>query len=244
MHFRAVTLVGLLAVALMARAGDAQTSRPSKPAGNVSSVAPPAQPPVEKVIRRSVDSTPTTRQVGATRGPAFDTQRVILSLALVIALILVLRWASQKLFGKQIGGRASRAVQVLSRNAISPKQQLLVVQVGRRLVVVGDSGQQMNTLCEITDPDEMATLIGQLHEEKREGTGNPFGAIFGRAGSAFDKGDAIKDDAVEPQRSVDVTDEDDGSEPVGLSSDEQVTRDELHGLMDKVRGMSRQFRRS
>jgi flagellar protein FliO/FliZ len=239
MHFRAVTLLGLLAVALMARAGDAQTSRPSKAAAGMSNVVPSAQPAVEKVIRRSTDSTPTTRQAAATKGPAFDTQRVMLSLVLVIALIFVLRWASQKLFGKQIGGRASRAVQVLSRNPISPKQQLLVVQVGRRLVVVGDSGQQMNTLCEITDPDEMAALIGQLHEEKREATGNPFGAIFGRAGSAFEKSDGV-----EPQRSVDVTDEDDGSEPVGLSSDEQVTRDELHGLMDKVRGMSRQFRRS
>jgi flagellar biosynthetic protein FliO len=239
MHLRAVTLLGLLAVALMARAGDAQTSRPSKTTAGTSSIAPPAQPAVEKVIRRSNDSAPTTRQSTATKAPTFDTQRVILSLGLVLALILVLRWASQKLFGKQIGGRASRAVQVLSRNPISPKQQLLVVQVGRRLVVVGDSGQQMNTLCEITDPDEMAALIGQLHEEKRDASPNPFGAIFGRAGSAFDKSDAV-----EPQRSLDVSDEDDGSEPVGLPSDEQVTRDELHGLMDKVRGMSRQFRRS
>jgi len=189
MHFRAVTLMGLLAVALMARAGDAQTSRPSKTTADTSSITPHPQPTVEKVIRRSSDSAPTTRQSTVTKAPTFDTQRVILSLGLVLGLILVLRWASQKMFGKQIGGRASRAVQVLSRNPISPKQQLLVVQVGRRLVVVGDSGQQMNALCEITDPEEMAALIGQLHEEKRESSSNPFGSIFGRAGSAFEKED-------------------------------------------------------
>lgn len=231
MRFRTLTLAALFAVAFYADGSAVgQTSRPAA-----------ASAAVETIIRRPADSMPTTRQAAVGKAPTatFDTRRVIVSLALVIALILVLRWASQRLFGKSIGGRASRAVQVLSRNVISPKQQLLVVQVGRRLVVVGDSGQQMTTLCEITDPEEMAALVGQLHEEKREATGNPFGAIFGRAGSAFEK-----NDPGEPQRSVDVTDEDSGSEPVGLSRDDEVTRDELSGLMDKVRGMSRQFRRS
>ena len=122
---------------------------------------------------------------------------------------------------------------------ISPKQQLLVVQVGRRLVVVGDSGQQMNPLCEITDPDEMAALIGQIHEEKRESPAGAFGAIFGRAGSAFEKENG------EPQRPVDVAEEaDDSADSSTGPSHVQGARDELSGLMDKVRVMSRQFRRT
>jgi flagellar biogenesis protein FliO len=238
MQFRTVTLVALCAVVLMARAGEAQTSRPTRSGAGVSSVtsveAAPSNPGV--VIRRPTDSSPTTRQAGVTKpsGIGFDTQRVVLSLVIVLALIFLLRYLSQRMFGKTIAARSSRAVQVLSRNVISPKQQLLVVRVGRRLVVVGDSGQQMNALCEITDPDEMAALIGQLHEEKRESGGNPFGAMFGRAGSEFAS-------ANEPSRPVDVADEDDGSTgPSGVDD----TRDELNGLMDKVRGMSRQFRRT
>jgi len=169
----------------------------------------------------------------------FDTSRVVLSLAIVLGLIFALRWAAQRLFGKTVSNRASRAVQVLSRNVISPKQQLLVVQVGRRLVVVGDSGQQMNALCEITDPDEITALVGQLHEEKRESTGNPFGALFGRAGSQFEKHD-------EPQRPVGVADDEDEEMADGSTgpSSVQGTRDELSGLMDKVRVMSRQFPRT
>jgi flagellar protein FliO/FliZ len=242
MHFRTVTLAALLAVALFARAGDAQTSRPSKAAAIDSAprvrTAASSPAPVETIIRRPSNSAPTTQQAGATKTSTigFDSKRVVLSLAIVLGLIFALRWVSQRLFGKTVGGRASRAVQVLSRNVISPKQQLLVVQVGRRLVVVGDSGQQMNALCEITDPEEMAALIGQLHEEKRESSSNPFGSIFGRAGRAFEKEN-------EPPQSLDVTDEDD-DRSAGPSRDEQETRDELSGLMDKVRGMSRQFRRT
>lgn len=247
MQFRTITLVALMAVALLARAGAAQTSRPSTAAAGAAALAPTeaAPPSVEKgVIRRSTDSTASTRPAGAitpTAG-AFDTTRVVLSLLIVLTLIFALRWLSQRLFGKTVASRSSRAVQVLSRNVISPKQQVLVVQVGRRLVVVGDSGQQMNPLCEITDPDEMAALIGQLHEEKRESTAIPFGSLFGRAGSNFEK-------ETEPQRLVDVAEEEEDSadsSTIGATgpSPGQDPRDELSGLMDKVRLMSRQFRRT
>ncbi len=263
MHFRTMTVVALFAVALIARPGTAQTSRPSNGTAGASAQVTSAQVtsaqvtsaqvapakattlPVEAmIIRRSPDSTAIARPAGAVK-PAtgrFDTTRVVLSLTIVLTLIFALRWLSQRLFGKTVASRSSRAVQVLSRNVISPKQQLLVVQVGRRLVVVGDCGQQMNPLCEITDPDEMAALIGQLHEEKREPAGIAFGSIFGRAGSAFEK-------ETEPQRPVDVADEeedsaDDSTEGPTGPSHVQGTRDELSGLMDKVRIMSRQFRRT
>jgi flagellar protein FliO/FliZ len=244
MHVRTGTLLALMTAALCAQVSDAQTSRPSRATGGAPVEAAPARSgsgPTETITRRRAETPSTTTRpaVAKVTPGGFDTTRVVMSLALVLGLIFVLRWASQRLFGKTVAGRASRAVQVLSRNVISPKQQLLVVQVGRRLVVVGDSGQQMNPLCEITDPDEITALVGQLHEEKRESTGNPFGALFGRAGTAFEK-------EPEPQRPVDVADEDDEGQTDGSTgpSSVQGTRDELSGLMDKVRVMSRQFRRT
>ena len=245
MQFRTVTLLALLAVALCARAGDAQTSRPSQGRAVADQASRSSdEAPEPKTIRRPADAPKaTTRQAGAPKSGAvgFETGRVVVSLAVVITLIFALRWLSQRMFGKAVASRASRAVQVLSRNVISPKQQLLIVQVGRRLLVVGDSGQQMNPLCEITDPDEMAALIGQLHEEKRESSGHVFGTVFGRAGSDF----AEKRNA-EPPRPVGVADEDDDEEDGNSTGPSRVheTGDELSGLMDKVRGMSRQFRRT
>ncbi len=245
MQFRTITLLALMAAALCAQLSHAQTWRPANAVAGSSAIAPavPTAAAVEDaIIRRPANATATTRQAGATKSSAvgFDTSRVVLSLAIVLALIFVLRWLSQRLLGKSVAARASRAVQVLSRNVISPKQQLLIVQVGRRLVVVGDSGQQMNALCEITDAEEMAALIGQIHEEKRESTGSAFGALFGRTGSEFgEKGEKEN----EPPRPAGVADEDDDGSSTGPSG-VQETRDELSGLMDTVRGMSRQFRRT
>jgi flagellar biogenesis protein FliO len=244
MHIRTVTLIALMAAALTAQSSVAQTSRPSAAAVGTSVTTPvrPGTVASEPIKRhRKTDVPMTTRPAGVAKvaAPGFDTTRVVLSLAIVLGLIFVLRWGAQRLFGKTVASRASRAVQVISRNVISPKQQLLVVQVGRRLVVVGDSGQQMNALCEITDPDEITALVGQLHEEKRELTGNPFGALFGRAGSQFTKDD-------EPKRPVGAADDGDDEMTDGstASSSVQDTRDQLNGLMDKVRVMSRQFRRT
>jgi len=59
-----------------------------------------------------------------------------------------------------------RAMKILSRLVISPKQQLLMIQIGRRIVVVGDAGGQMSPLSEITDSDEAAALVAQLADEK------------------------------------------------------------------------------
>jgi flagellar biosynthetic protein FliO len=89
-----------------------------------------------------------------------ETERVIGALVAVLAFILLLRWALRK-FTPGLSG-SSRAIRVIGRTVIGPKQQVLVLQVGRRVLVVGDSGQQLNTLCEINDPDEAAALLGQL----------------------------------------------------------------------------------
>ena len=70
---------------------------------------------------------------------------------------------------------ATTAVQLLSRTVLSPKQHVMLLRVGRRLVVIGDSGGQMSALSEITDPDEVAALVGQIRDEKLTAAGPTFG---------------------------------------------------------------------
>ena len=113
---------------------------------------------------------------------------MLLALAVVIALILLLRWGGRRMFGLPGGGRASHAVQVLSRSALTPRQQVVLLKVGRRVLVVADNGSQMNSLCQITDPDEVAGLVGQLRTEKGNAAGagaGAFGGLFGRSRKTF-----------------------------------------------------------
>ncbi len=174
-----------------------------------------------------------------------DVKRVCYSLAIVIALILALRWGGRLLFPGAKAFRPSRAVQVLSRNIISPKQQVIVLQVGRRVVVVGDSGAQMNPLCEITDPDEVASLIGQIRENERDPMAKTFSSLFGRAGAPY----APTQTGAKPELDEDDADTEQSGQrdrvEVGLEDPALAsTRQELNGLMDKVRLVARQFNRS
>lgn len=167
----------------------------------------------------------------ASPGAGMDYPRVLLALGVVVGLILALRWVGRMFFPGAAGRGASRAVEVLSRSPLSPKQQVLLLRVGRRLVVVGDSGSQMNPLCEISDPDEIAALVGQLRDEKTAAPTRVFGAMFGKSRRGFE--------SAEPAPAAET--------PAGLRDVEPEerevasARDELSGLRDRVRLLAEQF---
>ncbi len=184
----------------------------------------------KEAIRRS--TAPTTASAatparGAGGGTdTFSVQRVIVSLALVIGVIFVLRWISRRMMGKSVGVRSTRAVQVLSRSMVSPRQQFLLVQVGRRLVVVADSGTQMNPVCEISDPDEVAALVTQVHEEKASSLTRNFSGFFGRAKENFDA--PASTGRSEPGPEDDPADD--------------TIREDISALSEKVKSLAKQFR--
>jgi flagellar biogenesis protein FliO len=151
-----------------------------------------------------------------------DAGRVGLALVVVLVAIFLLRWLARQFV--RVGVQESKPIKVLSRSVLSPKQQLLLLQVGKRLVVVGDSGGSMNPLCEISDPDEVATLIGQAREDRP--ITKSFGKFFGRAKEPFGEPDPpnTEEDAANPEIA-------------------EMSRD-IGGLMEKVQSMRKQFKRS
>ena len=182
---------------------------------------------------------------------AFDSRRVALALGAVVGLIFLLHWVAKRVFPGVAAARASGAVRVLGRSVISPKQQILLIQVGRRVIVVGDSGAQMNALAQFDDPDEIAALLGQLEAEKRPAAALAFGGLFSRAQAPFND-----EPAVDQKNMVDETDRDEdvgdhqqhpASPPTPTPPTElglTDVRGELVGLMDRVKQLSRQFRKS
>jgi flagellar biosynthetic protein FliO len=120
-----------------------------------------ATQPIENPIHRSATTAAGT-SAPASSPASLDSGRVFAALVAVLALILLLRWALRRFIPASLA-RNARGVRVIARTQIAPKQQVLILQVGRRLLVVGDSSQQLNTLCEITDQDEAAALLGQLN---------------------------------------------------------------------------------
>jgi len=165
----------------------------------------------------------------------FEPARVVLALVVVLALILLLRVALRRFFPGAIPHRATRAIKILSRSIVSPKQHLLLIQIGKRLVVVGDSGAQLNPLCEITNEEEIAAIMAQVREESATAA-RRFDLLFGRARKGFDEDHAPPQPIDSPAEAV--------FDPSHEINDPALseTHHELVGLSDKVRDLARQLR--
>src|SRR5258708_27308911 len=97
--------------------------------------APTSGPYEQTAIHRKESSVaPTTQPRGAAaRAPSsWDMSKVPLALGGVLVLIFAMRWLGKKMVPGAGGGRANRAVQVLVRAPVSARQQLMLVQIGRR----------------------------------------------------------------------------------------------------------------
>jgi flagellar biogenesis protein FliO len=214
--------------------------RPALPLARVAAVLLPlvllasaslAQP----ITIRHATTQSATGTAQVSRDDSFSFTRVTLALGAVVSLILAFRWGARRFM---IGGAAtghSRAVQVISRTIVSPKQQLMLVKVGRRLVLVANTAAGMNAICEIRDEQEVADLLGQVSADQGDSVTRAFGSLFRREEDKFSSPD--DEPATAPGRPDNLAGD---PEEAAIGS----TRDELSGLMEKVRLVSKQFRRS
>ena len=60
----------------------------------------------------------------------------------------------------------SAVVQVISRVAVAPRNHVLLLRVGGRVLVVGDSPTGMRTLAQIDDAEEIADILAAASSSK------------------------------------------------------------------------------
>jgi flagellar biogenesis protein FliO len=212
----------------------ASAARPPAPRGQYEQAPLVARPAASQSSASAAATTQSTTAVptGSAAPIGMDVPRVALGLAAVLALIFVLRWVARWAFPSVASARPTSAMRVLSRTAVSPKQQLLLVQVGKRVLVVGDSAGQLRGISEIAEPNEAAALVAQITEEQSRSSTKAFGSLFGRAKNGFE----ARDEAPAQQGDSRGLLVDDGD-------DEQDAQPILAGLSQHVRRISDQFRR-
>jgi flagellar biosynthetic protein FliO len=186
----------------------------------------PATQPASAYDGKSVfpNRTPGEKTVQNNGDPSsINMTRWGLSLGVVIGIILLMAYLSKRMMNPGGKGGAD-AMTVLARQNISPRQQLMLVQVGRRVVMVGNSGSQMNALAEITDPDEIADVMNRCNRRKKAAA-EAFTDLFSKAERDFDP--SVEEKAVAEENSS--------------AADSQLikTKNELTNLLEKVRGMTK-----
>lgn len=93
--------------------------------------------------------------------------QTLAALALVAGLIFL---AGRLLRRANRGGvtAGSDVVEILARKGVGPKQQILLVRIGQRILVVGSSAAGLSALSEFTEEREIAALAESIAAAKGE----------------------------------------------------------------------------
>jgi flagellar biogenesis protein FliO len=159
-HPGAVTQTGL----------DRASDPPPAPPGRTDSIplAPPGRTP-----ERGKDA---TRPAGR-----LDISTVITvgsSLALVLGLFLVVAWIMRRTTPGACPVLTSEVFEVLGRAPLAARQQAYLVRLGRKLVLLSISPAGIETLSEVTDPDEVNRLAGLCQRARPDSATAAFRQVF------------------------------------------------------------------
>jgi len=107
-----------------------------------------------------------------------------------IGLLLILRTImvrSQRWLGA--AGRPSGVVEILARYPVGKGQTLVLLKLARRVLLVHQHGNSMQTLTEVTDPDEVASLLGRIESGSSERDAPRFRNLLKQFNHDYDKVD-------------------------------------------------------
>jgi flagellar biogenesis protein FliO len=93
--------------------------------------------------------------------------RVIVALAVTLGLILTTIWGLKWLWEKRGWNQwadEGKAIRVLATTYLSPQKAIYLLEVGKRILVVGVGGDKMNCLDIIREPEEVEALRGATQQ--------------------------------------------------------------------------------
>lgn len=125
-------------------AGDAQTVQANDPA------------PLRLTPRQQAQSHKLGRPAAPTTGGAIGT--VAGSLGIVLGLFLVLVWCSRRFAPAGTAQLPKEVVELLGRTSLGGRQQVQLVRIGNKLLLVAMTTAGIETLTEVTDPLEVERL--------------------------------------------------------------------------------------
>jgi flagellar biogenesis protein FliO len=116
-----------------------------------------------------------------------DIAQVIGAMSVVIGLLVVMRMvflrASRSLGG---AGRPSGVVEILARYPVARGQQLILLKLARRVLLIHQNGTAMTTLSEMSDADEVAALLSRVEAGTSNHSSKSFKRIFSKFASDHD----------------------------------------------------------
>jgi flagellar biogenesis protein FliO len=112
------------------------------------------------------------------RLPTASIPTVIGSLAAVVGLFLIVAWVMRRSAAPGSGLLPREVVEVLGRTALAGKQQLQLLRLGNKLILVSISPTGIESLTEVTDPSEVDRLTGLCYQAHPNSATTSFRQVF------------------------------------------------------------------
>ena len=144
----------------------------------------------------------------------------ITALGIVIAIIFLLKKIISKMSGTVSTKTNNSLVELLSRTSVAPRNHVLVLRVGQRVLIVSDSSQGLRTLSEITNPEEIAHILANVSAGKPNSVSRSFNQLFKRYDGDYDQSQWTEEGADQSEHAVDRA------------------RDSVSSLLSRVKSMS------
>jgi flagellar protein FliO/FliZ len=135
-----------------------------------------ARPPLKLSPRGSASGRSLAASSPATPSTAIGT--VASSLAVVIGLLLVVAWVSRRFAPPGAAPLPQQAIELLGRQSLGGKQNLQLLRVGNKLLLIALSPGGAQTLTEITDPVEVEHLAGLCRRTKSDSASAAFSRVL------------------------------------------------------------------
>ena len=149
----------------------------SLPLGNVPTEVDAVEPGVARVDRGAASATMPT-----------EALRVGLTLLGVVTLMILIGVVLRRVGGPLArGGRPSGVLEVLGRYPLARGQQLVLLRLVSRVVLLHQTRNSLTTLSEVTDSDEVATLLARVEAATRSGQPGRFHGLLAGAAAGGGK---------------------------------------------------------
>jgi len=125
-----------------------------------------------------------------------------------VLLVTVGIWGAARLLKRYVpaakGIFGAATMKVVGRTYLSPKQSILLVKVGKRMVMVGVTPTEIRALSEIRDEEELAEINRELAGAGKGGA-KTFQEDLKEARKAYERGDGLLEGAKEDESSAGKT---------------------------------------
>jgi flagellar biogenesis protein FliO len=109
---------------------------------------------------------------------------VITSLAVVLGLFAIVVWFARRANPKGYATLPGEVVETLGRAPLSGRQEMHLVRVGKKLLLLSVTQTGAETLTEITDPAEIDRLAGICQQHQPGSITASFREVFAQMGNS------------------------------------------------------------